>query len=52
MGRRVKGQGRAVRGVTRAIRRARSGLRDSKRPVDSFLFGGLTGTGTFVTHQQ
>lgn len=48
MGRRVKGQGRAVRGVARAIRRARSGLRDPKRPVASFLFCGPTGTGTFV----
>jgi len=42
---RVKGQGRAVRGVARAIRRARSGLRDPKRPVASFLFCGPTGTG-------
>lgn len=46
MSRRVKGQGRAVRGVARAIRRARSGLRDPKRPVASFLFCGPTGTGT------
>lgn len=42
---RVKGQTRAVRGVARAIRRARSGLRDPKRPVASFLFCGPTGTG-------
>jgi ATP-dependent Clp protease ATP-binding subunit ClpC len=46
MERRVKGQERAVRGVARAIRRARSGLRDPKRPVASFLFCGPTGTGT------
>jgi ATP-dependent Clp protease ATP-binding subunit ClpC len=46
MTRRVKGQGRAVRGVARAIRRARSGLRDPRRPVASFLFCGPTGTGT------
>lgn len=45
---RVKGQERAVRGVARAIRRARSGLRDPKRPVASFLFCGPTGTGTCV----
>jgi ATP-dependent Clp protease ATP-binding subunit ClpC len=45
MTRRVKGQGRAVRGVARAIRRARSGLRDPRRPVASFLFCGPTGTG-------
>lgn len=42
---RVKGQERAVRSVARAVRRARSGLRDSKRPVASFLFCGGTGTG-------
>jgi ATP-dependent Clp protease ATP-binding subunit ClpC len=45
---RVKGQERAVSGVARAIRRARSGLRDPKRPVASFLFCGPTGTGTCV----
>lgn len=38
MTKRVKGQGRAVRGVARAVRRARSGLRDPKRPIASFLF--------------
>ena len=37
MEKRVKGQDRAVRGVARAIRRARSGLRDPRRPVASFL---------------
>ena len=45
MTQRVKGQGRAIRGVARAIRRARSGLRDPKRPIASFLFCGPTGTG-------
>ena len=45
MTRRVKGQDRAVRGVARAVRRARSGLRDPRRPVASFLFCGPTGTG-------
>jgi hypothetical protein len=39
---RVKGQRRAVRGVARAIRRARSGLRDPKRPVASFLLWYVT----------
>ena len=42
---RVKGQSRAVQSVARAIRRARSGLRDPKRPVASFMFCGPTGTG-------
>lgn len=53
MGRRVKGQGRALRGVARAIRRARSGLRDPKRPVASFLFCGPTGTGvSIIAHES
>jgi len=38
--RRVKGQTRAVRAVSRAVRRARSGLRDTSRPVASFMFCG------------
>jgi ATP-dependent Clp protease ATP-binding subunit ClpA len=42
---RVKGQPRACSAVGRAVRRARSGLRDPKRPVASFLFCGPTGTG-------
>ena len=45
---RVKGQAKAVSSVARAIRRARSGLRDPKRPIASFLFCGTTGTGTCV----
>ena len=45
---RVKGQAKAVSSVARAIRRARSGLRDPKRPIASFLFCGTTGTGTFL----
>jgi ATP-dependent Clp protease ATP-binding subunit ClpC len=45
LGRRVKGQSRAVRTVARAIRRARTGIRNPRRPVASFLFCGPTGTG-------
>jgi len=45
---RVKGQSRAVRSVARAVRRSRSGLRDTRRPVASFLFCGPTGTGYVV----
>jgi ATP-dependent Clp protease ATP-binding subunit ClpC len=40
---RVKGQSRAVRAVSRAVRRARSGMRDTSRPVASFMFCGPTG---------
>lgn len=43
MGKRIKGQERAVKAVAKSIRRARSGMRDPKRPVASFLFCGPTG---------
>lgn len=43
---RIKGQAPAVRAVAKAIRRARSGMRDGKRPVASLLFCGPTGVGT------
>ena len=42
---RVKGQKTAVEAVSRAIRRSRTGLKDPKRPVGSFLFTGPTGVG-------
>jgi ATP-dependent Clp protease ATP-binding subunit ClpC len=42
---RIKGQTTAVRAVAKAIRRARSGMRDGKRPVSSLLFCGSTGVG-------
>lgn len=43
--RRVVGQEEAVRAVSKAIRRARSGLKDPRRPVGSFIFLGPTGVG-------
>ncbi len=39
------GQEEAVSAVARAIRRARSGLKDPKRPMGVFIFLGPTGTG-------
>ena len=42
---RVIGQDEAVTVVADAIRRARSGLKDPKRPVGTFLFLGPTGVG-------
>lgn len=42
---RVIGQEEAVSAVARAIRRARSGLKDPRRPIGSFLFLGPTGVG-------
>ncbi len=42
---RLINQKSAVSSVARAIRRARSGLKDPRRPVGSFLFLGPTGVG-------
>lgn len=42
---RVIGQDEAVSVVSKAIRRARSGLKDPKRPIGSFMFLGPTGVG-------
>jgi ATP-dependent Clp protease ATP-binding subunit ClpB len=42
---RVVGQDEAVSAISDAIRRARSGLKDPRRPIGSFLFLGPTGVG-------
>ena len=42
---RVIGQNEAVDVVSDAVRRARSGLKDPKRPIGSFIFLGPTGVG-------
>ena len=42
---RVVGQEEAIGAIARAIRRARSGLKDPRRPVGVFLFLGPTGVG-------
>ncbi len=42
---RIVGQEKAVSAVARAIRRGRSGLKDPKRPMGSFIFLGPTGVG-------
>ncbi|MCB0045911.1 MAG: AAA family ATPase [Caldilineaceae bacterium] len=42
---RIVGQTRAVEAVSDAIRRARSGLKDPRRPIGTFLFLGPTGVG-------
>ena len=43
--RRIIGQERAIEAVSDAIRRARSGLKDPRRPIGTFLFLGPTGVG-------
>lgn len=42
---RLIGQDEAVNTVSDAIRRARSGLKDPKRPIGTFIFLGPTGVG-------
>ncbi|MDD3776422.1 MAG: ATP-dependent Clp protease ATP-binding subunit [Actinomycetota bacterium] len=43
--RRVVGQDEAIKTVSKAIRRTRSGLKDPKRPIGSFMFLGPSGVG-------
>ncbi|NPA79741.1 MAG: ATP-dependent Clp protease ATP-binding subunit [Thermotogae bacterium] len=42
---RVVGQDEAISALAKAIRRARSGIKDTRRPIGSFLFLGPTGVG-------
>ncbi len=42
---RIMGQHDAVEAVSRAVRRARSGMKDAKRPMGTFIFLGPTGVG-------
>ena len=42
---RIIGQDEAVHAVSDAIRRARSGLKDPRRPIGSFIFLGASGVG-------
>jgi ATP-dependent Clp protease ATP-binding subunit ClpC len=41
----VIGQDTAIKSVSKAVRRSRSGLKDPKRPIGSFVFAGPTGVG-------
>jgi len=41
----IIGQEEAVETISRAVRRARSGLKDPRRPIGSFVFLGPTGVG-------
>jgi ATP-dependent Clp protease ATP-binding subunit ClpC len=41
----VIGQDEAIRAVSHAVRRSRSGLRNPRRPIGSFIFLGPTGVG-------
>jgi ATP-dependent Clp protease ATP-binding subunit ClpC len=45
LGERLVGQEEAIVAVSNAIRRARSGLKDPRRPIGSFIFLGSSGVG-------
>ncbi len=49
LSRRIVGQEEAIRTISKAIRRARSGIKDPRRPIASFLFVGSTGVGKTET---
>ncbi|MCS7222641.1 MAG: ATP-dependent Clp protease ATP-binding subunit [Anaerolineae bacterium] len=42
---RVVGQDEAIETISKAVRRARTGLKDPKRPIGTFIFLGPTGVG-------
>src|SRR5512136_186285 len=42
---RIKGQDEAITAISDAIRRARSGMKDPRRPIGSFIFIGPSGVG-------
>ncbi len=42
---RIVGQDDAIVGISKAVRRARTGLKDPRRPIGAFLFLGPTGVG-------
>jgi ATP-dependent Clp protease ATP-binding subunit ClpC len=42
---RIVGQNEAIVAISKAVRRARTGLKDPKRPIGSFIFLGPTGVG-------
>ena len=51
MHQRIIGQDEAVQAVARAVRRSRADIRDTHRPIGSFLFVGPTGVGkTALAH--
>ncbi len=43
--RRIVGQNEAIEAISKAVKRARSGMKDPRRPIGSFMFLGPTGVG-------
>lgn len=42
---RIVGQNEAIEAITKAVKRSRSGMKDPRRPIGSFMFLGPTGVG-------
>jgi len=49
---RVFGQDKAIEEICRLLKNAYSGIRNPKKPIGSFVFGGETGTGKTYTAQE
>jgi ATP-dependent Clp protease ATP-binding subunit ClpC len=48
----VVSQHEAISAIARAVRKSRSGLKDPKRPIGSFIFAGPTGVGKTLLAKQ
>src|SRR5438034_338437 len=48
----VISQDEAIKAIARAVRKSRSGMKDPKRPIGSFIFAGPTGVGKTLLAKQ
>jgi len=48
----VISQNEAIKSIARAVRKSRSGMKDPKRPIGSFIFAGPTGVGKTLLAKQ
>ncbi|MBA4188727.1 MAG: NDP-hexose 4-ketoreductase [Planctomycetaceae bacterium] len=48
----VISQHEAIKSIARAVRKSRSGMKDPKRPIGSFIFAGPTGVGKTLLAKQ
>jgi len=48
----VISQDEAIRAIAKAVRKSRSGMKDPKRPIGSFIFAGPTGVGKTLLAKQ
>src|SRR5205085_565470 len=48
----VISQDEAIKAISKAVRKSRSGMKDPKRPIGSFIFAGPTGVGKTLLAKQ